>query len=167
MLVTPCRFDGVAAGIPEQLRVVVRVRIDETGRDDETVGVDRLRRFFADLADLDDLAVTNADVGLARGRTGSVDDSAPANDGVEHHRPPQCALRLAWCTASRRFSWAVIAGLALAQFGGALGFFGGLALLALGFEGSLVEHGRGRRRELGLGLDRNGLTDDEAVVGLE
>ncbi len=62
----------------------MRVRVDEAGRDDQAVGVDRLGGFLADLADLDDSAVTDADVGLARGRTGSVDDVATPDDGVEH-----------------------------------------------------------------------------------
>ena len=38
--VTPCQPDNVQYGIPEELRVVVRVQVDEAGRDDQAVGVE-------------------------------------------------------------------------------------------------------------------------------
>ena len=38
--VTPCQPDNVQYGIPEELRVVVRVEVDEPGRDDQAVGVE-------------------------------------------------------------------------------------------------------------------------------
>ena len=41
-LVTPCQFDGVRSRVPEDLGVVVRVDVDEAGREHETVEVDDL-----------------------------------------------------------------------------------------------------------------------------
>ncbi len=69
--------------IPEQLGVVVRVQVDESGRDDEAIGVDRARRRIVDVADLDNAAVANRDVGPARLRTGAVDDGAVPDDDVD------------------------------------------------------------------------------------
>ena len=46
--------------VPEQLRVVVRVRVDDAGRDHEAAGVDRLGRVVGHVADLDDAAVADA-----------------------------------------------------------------------------------------------------------
>ena len=43
-VVTPCSGDGLAQRVPEQLGVVVRVDVDEPGRDHEAVGVDGARR---------------------------------------------------------------------------------------------------------------------------
>ena len=89
MLVTPCRFDGVAAGIPEQLRVVVRVRVDEARRDDETRRVDDLGRVLVDRADGNDAPVADADVGAPRRRARAVDEQAAADQRVEHPDPPE------------------------------------------------------------------------------
>ena len=73
-----------------QLRVVVRVDVDEAGRDDEAVGVELARAGPLHVADLDDRAVAHADVGGARGRARPVDDGATADDEVElgHCQPP-------------------------------------------------------------------------------
>ena len=46
--------------VPQQLRVVVRVEVDEAGRDHEVGRVDRARRALVDVADLDDPAVADA-----------------------------------------------------------------------------------------------------------
>ena len=51
--------------VPEHLRVVVRVDVDEAGRDDLAVGVDRARRGLVDVADRDDASVADADVAAA------------------------------------------------------------------------------------------------------
>ena len=63
-------------GIPEQLRVVVRVRVDETRSDDETVGVDDLVRALVGVH-RHHAPVAHPDVGAARGRARAVDDRAP------------------------------------------------------------------------------------------
>jgi hypothetical protein len=76
-------------GVPEQLRVVVGVGVDEAGRDDLAGRVDDLGRVLGDVADGDDAAVTNADVGAPRGRAGAVDHRAAADHDVEHAAPPQ------------------------------------------------------------------------------
>ena len=41
--VTPCQHDEVASGIPRDLRVEVRVHVDEARRDERAVGVDLAR----------------------------------------------------------------------------------------------------------------------------
>ena len=57
-VVTPCHDDGSEPLVPGGLAVVVGVDVDEAGRDERAVGVDRrVRRGAVDLADLDDAAV--------------------------------------------------------------------------------------------------------------
>src|SRR5690242_21906559 len=53
-------------GIPEDLRIVVRVRIDEAWRDDAVGCVDRLLRPTGDLSDLDDFSLGHSNVCPAR-----------------------------------------------------------------------------------------------------
>ncbi len=60
--------------VEEHLRVVVRVHVDEAGRDDFALGVDRAPGRFVDLADRDDAAVADADGAGPRRRAGPVDD---------------------------------------------------------------------------------------------
>ena len=52
--------------VPGDLAVEVRVHVDEAGRDERAVGVDRLARGAVDRADLGDDAVGDRDVGGAR-----------------------------------------------------------------------------------------------------
>src|SRR5581483_8150333 len=70
--------------VPEELRVVVRVRIDEPGRDGQAVSVDHLVRRIVEVTEGDDASVAHPDVGPARRRAGAVDDVAAADDEVEH-----------------------------------------------------------------------------------
>src|SRR4029079_9322756 len=89
--------------IPEELCVVVRVRVDEAGRDDHVAGVDRLVGVFIDLADRDDAAVANADIGALTGCPGAVDDGAAPDHGIEHD-----VLLSGLCASScagRRVAW--------------------------------------------------------------
>ena len=65
-------------GIPERLGVEVGVDVDESGRDDAAVGVDRPAGRFVGRADGDDHAVADADVGASARRARSVDDVAAA-----------------------------------------------------------------------------------------
>ncbi len=67
-----------------ELRVVVRVDVDESGCDEQPVGVDRARRVLGDRADLGDVAVAYADVGRACGRARAVDDGAALDEQVKH-----------------------------------------------------------------------------------
>ena len=90
------RGDAVHGGrrrlrVPEQLRVVVGVGVDEAGGDDEAVGVDRLGGGLGDaagVADGDDPSVPGSHVGPAAGGPGAVDERA-ALDQVVEHRPPR------------------------------------------------------------------------------
>ena len=62
--VTPCQPEIVQYGIPADLGVVVRVQIDEAGRDDQPVGVDDpFRGTRRPTADLGDPAVLDPHVG--------------------------------------------------------------------------------------------------------
>ena len=83
-VVTPCKRRRRQRGVPEHLRVVVRVDVDEARRDDLALGVDRARRLLVDVADRRDPAVADSDVGDPAGRTRAVDDRATADDHVEH-----------------------------------------------------------------------------------
>ncbi len=65
---------------PRRLAVVVRVDVDEAGRDEKTVGVDRALGGAADLADLGDDTAVDRDVGGACRRTGAVNNRPAAND---------------------------------------------------------------------------------------
>ena len=71
-------------GIPENLRVVVSVQIDESRRDDLSVGVDYFRAFvMRDAADLRDAAVFDSDVAAKTWRTGSVHHHSVLYDQIE------------------------------------------------------------------------------------
>jgi hypothetical protein len=73
-----------AVGIPEQLRVVVRVQVDETRSDDEAVGIQHLRaRVGIDMADLRDDAGSNADIRPVAGNPRSIDDGSLLDDDIE------------------------------------------------------------------------------------
>src|SRR5439155_1031381 len=65
---------GGAELVPEGLSVVVGVRVDDAGRHEEPVGVDRRGRRATDLANLDDRAVLDGDIGAIAGEAGAVDD---------------------------------------------------------------------------------------------
>src|SRR5438046_8157520 len=67
-----------------QLRVVVRMDVDESGRDVQAVGVDaRGPRTRVDPADLDDSSVRKCNVGRARRRSGAVDDRPARDDEID------------------------------------------------------------------------------------
>ena len=72
-----------AVGIPEELRVVVGVQVDEARRHDQAAGVDHLVGLVgADLADLGDHAVLDPDVAAKARQAAAVDDHAAANHAV-------------------------------------------------------------------------------------
>ena len=90
--------------VPANLRIVMSVRVDKTGRDDEPVGVDDFRRTVADFADFGDLATGNCDVGLPPRRPCAVDHGAilinrsymacsPAGDATVMPRWRRCRMR--------------------------------------------------------------------------
>src|SRR5205823_10648733 len=74
--------------VPEELRIVVRVEIDEAGRDDHPLRVeDALAIAGAEPADARDATVPDADVGLVALRLRAVDDDPTPQDDVEvRHR---------------------------------------------------------------------------------
>ena len=72
-------------GIPEHLRVVVGVDVDESRRDDVAAGVERALA-VEPVADRADVAVRDRDVRPDTGRAGPVDDRAAPDDEVRAHR---------------------------------------------------------------------------------
>ena len=85
--VTPCQHDDVQTRIPEHLRVVVGVDVEEPGRD---VAAGRVDHGVAGevVAHRDDAPVVHGHVGAAGGRAGAVDHGAPSHDDVSVHRSP-------------------------------------------------------------------------------
>ena len=75
---------GGGQRIPEQLRVVVRVRVDHAGHDRQPPASNSVVAHFVDLADGNDPAVTDSDIGEAAGFPGPIDDRAGSDDVVEH-----------------------------------------------------------------------------------
>jgi hypothetical protein len=75
--------------VPEDLRVVVRVDVDEPGRDDLPARVDAVacRLVHARLA-RDDASVANRDVGRSSRSSGAVDHRAAADHHIQHGSPP-------------------------------------------------------------------------------
>src|SRR4029078_3958846 len=75
--------------VPRDLAVVVRVHVDEAGREEEPRRVDLLTRFVAYFTDLGDASVVDRHVGAVGLRGGgAVDDRRTANHQVVHDRPP-------------------------------------------------------------------------------
>ena len=83
----------VGAGGAAERHIQMRVHVDPAGNDDAALGVENFRGVVDGeiLADRDDLAAGDADVGRVRIRCG--DDRAVANDGVESHGSPSGADR--------------------------------------------------------------------------
>ena len=71
-----------------QLRVVVRVDVDEAGRHRQPVRVKPLARLAVETPDCGDAAVLYRDVGGDRGCAGAVDDAAGPDEQVPHQRNP-------------------------------------------------------------------------------
>ncbi len=95
-VVTPWMLDGAGGRVPQQLGVVVGVRVDDAGRDDQPGGVD------------DDLGASSSielarrsrrsgrrgspTSAMRRGRPGAVDDGSTLDELVEHLLSPRAAL---------------------------------------------------------------------------
>src|SRR6185436_8222805 len=82
--------DAVIAGrgperIPEDLRVHVRVAVDEARRDDVAFGVDHLARALTNTPDGGDAAVPHSDIGPIPRKPGSIDDRAVLDYQVVRH----------------------------------------------------------------------------------
>src|SRR6185369_6783153 len=102
------RGDAVPRGdrehaVPEDLRVVVRVDVDEARRDDESARVERARGGTAEPPDLGDATGSDADVALAARGARAVDQGAAADRQVEpvaHGGHPTTAPRPAQATCT-------------------------------------------------------------------
>ena len=81
---------GGGLGVPEQLGVVVRVRVDHPGGDDQPGGIELGGGGLVDLAHGDDPPVADPDVSDATGLTGAVDERAGSDDVVEHGTSGTC-----------------------------------------------------------------------------
>ena len=96
------------SGVPQDLRVVVGVDVDEAGGDDEAVGVDHPRGVSDGVGDRvteHDASVTDADVAPVTRRAGAVDDLGAAQEHVEragHLRHHPRSLRP--CSSPRQCS---------------------------------------------------------------
>ena len=75
---------GTRCRIPQQLGVVVGVRVDETRRDDQPRGVDHPTRGLVDVAHRDDTVAADPDIGDATGRARAVDDGSALDQLVQH-----------------------------------------------------------------------------------
>ena len=74
--------------IPEQLRVVVRVQVDEARVRRLPLRVDGFRRLLVDVADRDDPPVAHAHVAMSGGCAGAVDDLGVSDEQIQHEQPP-------------------------------------------------------------------------------
>jgi len=84
--VTPYQLDGVSAGVPQHLRVVVGVDVDEAGRDDQAGAAEPLLGLGpVEPADRRDAPVPHTDIGGAACRAGPVHDRAAGEHDVERH----------------------------------------------------------------------------------
>ena len=82
-----------AVRVPEHLRVVVGVLVDESGRDVLTRRVDDAIGVTIQLPDGGDDAVRHADIGDTGGRTGAIDHGAPADQQIKRRH---CDLPNSW-----------------------------------------------------------------------
>ena len=83
-VVTPCQDDGRQERVPGGLAVVVRVDVDEAGRDQQAAGVDLAPALADVVAHRGDGVAVDGDVGLAARRAGAVDDGAAADHEIVH-----------------------------------------------------------------------------------
>src|SRR5260370_36225820 len=80
---------GVGAQrVPGDLGTVVAVVVDEPGRDDAAVGVDRPLGRTAQFADLDDLSVFDRDIAAESWHPRAIDDAAGTDPQIIRHRYP-------------------------------------------------------------------------------
>src|SRR5207249_3346280 len=85
--------------VPEHLGVVVRVQVDEAGRDDQPARVQHPVGLAApDRADVGDAAVLDAHVGDVARRAQAVEDRASLDDGIElgHGSAPFSVFASGW-----------------------------------------------------------------------
>ena len=96
---------GRAELVPERLRVVVRVQIDDPRRDEEPIGIDGRGRRAPDLPDLHDRPVLDRHVGPIARKSRPVDDHpVPDHEVVRHDVPGLRRLDTGRCAARGRGS---------------------------------------------------------------
>ena len=74
-----------AERIPEDLRVHVRMPVDEARRNHRTLGVDDFFGGFIQLANGGNLAAGDSHVGAKAGRPGAIDNLGITNDKIQRH----------------------------------------------------------------------------------
>ena len=74
-----------AERIPDDLRVIVAVVVDEARRDDPTIRLDDLARGAGEAPQLDDLSPGHGDVAVESGPTRAVDDASVLDEQVVSH----------------------------------------------------------------------------------
>src|SRR6266851_6181065 len=85
--------------VPADLGVVMSVRVDKAGRDDEVGSVDRPRGTVHDFADFDNSAVCNRHVRAIAGRASPIDYSSVSDEQiVRHFSAPVRILSILWVT---------------------------------------------------------------------
>jgi hypothetical protein len=72
-------------GIPKDLRIHMRVAVDEPWRDDMSVRVDDFVSRSTDFANRSNTTTLDSDVGLVAWQAGAVNDGTPANDQIVRH----------------------------------------------------------------------------------
>src|SRR6202011_2168915 len=77
--------------IPEQLRVVMRVRIDDPRRDDEAAGIELRPTAIVDVSEPDDRPAVDRDVGPLCRCPRPVDHRRAPDHVVDHSRPSPAA----------------------------------------------------------------------------
>src|SRR6516164_4829009 len=75
-----------AQRVPGDLGIIMAVIIDKAGGDGAAIGVDRARRSAAQLTDVDDLAVLDADIAAERRHPRTVDDQSIFDQQIIRHR---------------------------------------------------------------------------------
>ena len=76
--------------VPQQLRVIMGVDVNEAGRDHPPLRVDLAPRGPVDLTDERNTPFADRDIAAARRSAGSVDQQAVADDQVIHRATPHC-----------------------------------------------------------------------------
>ena len=99
--------------VPEQLRVVVGVQVDEAGCERLPFRINGFRGQVIHIADRDDQSVLHPDIAAPGGSAGAVDDLGIANQKIEHggllhvRQPPTVRQRVAEQLAALR--WVILA----------------------------------------------------------
>src|SRR5215831_14500425 len=83
-VVTPSEGDGERGRVPGDLRVVMRVQVDDARHQREPAGIDDLGRVLADLADPGDPAILHCNVSADRIMPQSIHHGGAADHEVMH-----------------------------------------------------------------------------------